>query len=206
MTRSLIAFGCLMTLAVMGSLFHTSQTASAAGPPFPTPVNIAGPLPVPVSIAGAVSGTVSSTQSGPWSVGLTGNSPDTPLFVREPATIDPANYGTSCVFEGVTCVPTDSYVIPDGRLLEIDYVWAHIVGLAAGGSVDVCLTEPLGDNQNTLCLTTAAAPGGLTAFTTGGLVRRYRKPGQVRFSLTGNGVTSSTGALLGFSGRLTPLQ
>jgi len=64
----LFAFAGLALLATIGAIMNHHATAQDAGPR----VTIQGPLPLPITGSATVSGSVAATQSGPWSVGISG--------------------------------------------------------------------------------------------------------------------------------------
>lgn len=87
--NKLIALAAVGILGMVGSLMNSRQ-AAAQGPSNGLAVRIVEPLPLPVTGSSTISGTVAATQSGAWSVGLTGNTATNPLLVRN--VDDPASH------------------------------------------------------------------------------------------------------------------
>jgi len=72
--------------SMLGVAFSLLITDVWAGPNVTVTNTASNPVPVSVQGSTSISGTVNAAQNGTWNVGITGNTPGTPLFVVISAT------------------------------------------------------------------------------------------------------------------------
>ena len=129
MKRVFVTIGCFVLLSALGSFMPSSPTGKAVADPPGAPVQIIAPLPLPTTGTHSVSGTVAATQSGPWNVGLNGNTKASPFFVRN---ADESNktpwqvslFTTSCNLPTSCILATQQ--VPAGKRLVIEYANAFL--------------------------------------------------------------------------------
>lgn len=110
----------------------------------PSPVTIAGPLPVPTTGTSTVSGNVTASQGGSWTVGITGtpniNVLNWPSSGGVESSGEPVNYMLTC---GPTnwsgCGPV-YYDVPAGKRLIIEYLSLDAEGMPEGDAAALNVT------------------------------------------------------------------
>lgn len=137
--NKLIGLAAIGVLAVIGALMNSRQAVAQNPNPGSAPVNIVSPLPLPVTGSTTVSGSVAATQSGAWSVGITGqpigvNVNNSPLVVLPTHLGVPAsnivrlanrlaNSSTTCPAMGQSfTAETFCQIRPDGTFVSTPFV------------------------------------------------------------------------------------
>jgi hypothetical protein len=171
----LIATGVLTVLGVTGMLMN-SRRAEAQGPPDGLAVRIVNPLPVPITGSLTTSGTVAATQSGPWNVGIAGNSEMNPLWTRDAD--NPARHpfiltGTTPPNETFFAVAVPVGSVPAGQRYVIEHYSANCTLTTGGVLSDINVFLPDGSSDD------SATPHQLdtTQWQGSGKTRLYADPG-----------------------------
>jgi hypothetical protein len=163
--RMLVA-AIIAGLAVIGYLMN-SQQAVAEGPPTGLAVNIVNPVPLPVTGSTTVSGAVAATQSGAWSVGITGtpnvhvaNPATAPVLfvnVNDPGRIPYQALASANCSGGISC-EADFATVPANHRLVIQHLTGYLEYTGPPSQpLLVQLFEPGGKSQ---FMVTASAPLG----------------------------------------------
>jgi hypothetical protein len=164
--KNVVALSIVGVLAVIGVLISSHQTHAQGRGGGPTVTIDPAQLPLPVTGNSTVSGTVSATQSGPWNVGISGNSVANPLQIRD---VDrpgnqPAMGGDQCIASGSRCNFDSLYTVPAGKRLVVEYASAS--GLLPAGQHFSCFFFPHeGTNFGQIALSLPSSPASTSSGT-----------------------------------------
>jgi hypothetical protein len=197
----LIGTGVLAVLGATGMLMN-SHRAAAQGPPDGLAVRIVNPVPVPVTGSLTTSGNVAATQSGPWNVGIAGNSEANPLWTRDAD--NPARHpfiltGNTPPNETFFAVAVPVGSVPAGQRYVIEHYSASCTLTTGGVLSDINVFLPDGSSDD------SATPHQLDTspqWQGSGNTRLYADPGAgIKVSLRplGGGIQSCGVTVSGYS-------
>jgi len=203
---NVVVLAVLAVLAVIG-LHMNSRDAIAATAPGTAPVTVQNTSanPVPVTGTASVSGSVAATQSGSWSVGITG----TPTVniangATSPVLVSPMDGPGHTPVQGLFSNTNNQYTVPSDKRLVIEYVSGECFGDAAstGTIVDGFIETHVGGfDWDFSAPTIRPASNAILRFA--GAVHVYADPGskvKANYLFTGD-ITATCGG--NFAGYLT---
>jgi hypothetical protein len=192
-------------LAVIGTITNSSKVVAQQGPPNGLAVNIVNPVPVPVTgslnITGStkVEGTVASTQSGAWSVGITN-----PVIINDAS--QPFQVQGGCVAVNAAGCGANLVTVPSGKRAVIEYVSVESF-LPAGNALTGVLTLTLAGTTVDHFIRSSEPTAIARAISIGQELHLYADPGSIIQINVGNGAgpLSNQGFNVSLSGHFVNL-